>query len=131
MSYCRTTNLKDRLVRNEISVKPETRQSFLTRPRMGMFSCLSCTNCKLMHKGATFVYPRTNVSFKIQHFLTCSSSWIIYKILTFPFWFLCILDRYRTWTLVSLYNCHGFLDIIMITQCRTQWWKFSLIIGRD
>lgn len=80
MSFKRPQNLKDRLVKSNVPSKSGGQQRFLGKQRLGSFPCLSCINCGLMQKGKSFVHPKTGAIFKIKHYLTCDSSWVIHAL---------------------------------------------------
>lgn len=76
MSYRRSQNIRDRVVKTCVpSIKG---QRFIGRARMGSFPCLNCINCSLMRKGEIFTHPMTKEQYKLKHYMTCNSDWVIY-----------------------------------------------------
>ncbi|XP_056425917.1 uncharacterized protein LOC130367520 [Hyla sarda] len=58
MSYRRNTNLKDKLVKSDVSTKPDS-QMYLTVASKGSYPCRQCVNCSYMNKGPCFTHPQT------------------------------------------------------------------------
>lgn len=81
LSYRRPNNLWDKLVKSDVGIKNLKTQTFLSKPRKGSFPCLSCVNCNYMNKGENFIHHLTGTSFRINHFLTCNSSYVIYALI--------------------------------------------------
>lgn len=79
MPYRTPRNLKDRLVKTEVSGQKGSVQKFLQPQKTGSYPCLNCVNCKLMQKGGVFTHPTTLKEIQIRHFLTCDDSdWVVY-----------------------------------------------------
>lgn len=78
MSYRRTRNVKDLLVKSEVRKDMGSVQTYICPPKMGCFPCLGCVNCKLIKKGSSIQHPNTGKIMNIRHFLTCNSEWVVY-----------------------------------------------------
>ncbi|CAJ0936691.1 unnamed protein product [Ranitomeya imitator] len=78
-SYKRSRTIASTLVRSNVgSFKKSNQLTFTGQTRKSCFPCLSCVNCCLILKGSCFTHPVTNEVFKICHFLTCDSEYVIY-----------------------------------------------------
>lgn len=80
MSYRRPANLRDKLVKSDVGLKGQKTQTFIGKPRLGSFPCLACVNCQYMQKGEKFTHPLTGITSKINFFLTCNSSYVVYAL---------------------------------------------------
>lgn len=78
MSYRRSANLKDRLVKSCVPGPMKGQQRYIGKPKLGGFPCLNCISCPLMQKGDTFTHPHTLEKFKINQYLTCTTDWVVY-----------------------------------------------------
>lgn len=78
MSYRRSSNLKDRLVKTCTPGPTRGQQRFIGKPKVGCFPCLNCISCPLMSKGDTFTHPHTAEQYKIKQYLTCTTDWVVY-----------------------------------------------------
>lgn len=81
LSYRRSSNLCDKLVKSDVGPRSQKVQTFLSKPRKGSFPCLSCVNCNYMQKGENFIHPMTGISFRINHFYTCNSTYVVYALI--------------------------------------------------
>lgn len=66
MSYRRSKNLKDVLVRSAIQPTRVMTKSYIRPPKLGSYPCLGCINCKIMLKGDSFTHPSTGKSLNIN-----------------------------------------------------------------
>lgn len=57
MSYRRSRNLNNHLMKSEVQKNACTTQKYIHTPKMGSFPCLGCVNCRLMNKGSSFQLP--------------------------------------------------------------------------
>lgn len=80
MSYRRSRNLRDRLVKSIVPVPPKIRQTYLSTQKQGCFPCLTCVACKSLQKGPVFIHPTTNEAFRITQYLTCDTEWVVYAL---------------------------------------------------
>lgn len=80
MAYRRPQNLKDKLVTTDIGAKLGDTQRYIGSKRNGCFPCLQCSNCANLIKREEFIHPTTGRTYKIKHFLTCKSEYVIYVI---------------------------------------------------
>lgn len=80
MSYRRPQNLKDRLVKTCLPSNKQSTQRTLSKVKPGNYPCRNCISCSLMFKGDSFTHPLTKEVFKIRHFMTCSTDWVVYII---------------------------------------------------
>lgn len=78
IAYRRKKNVKDKLVRAVQDTDQHKQPKIFKSKRKGCFPCLKCNNCTHMIRGDTFTHPKTNEKFKINTFLTCSSTHVIY-----------------------------------------------------
>ncbi|CAH2307103.1 Hypothetical predicted protein [Pelobates cultripes] len=77
LCYKRNKNLRDLLVNTDpIHCYSKER----TPQNLGCYRCLECVTCGHMIPGKTFTYPYTGQMFRIQHRLTCTSDFVVYKL---------------------------------------------------
>lgn len=81
MSYRRSENLRDLLVKTEVRGSIGPKQTFIRPQKYGSFPCLGCVNCKLILKGSSFEHPQTKKIYQLKHYLTCNSEWVIYVLI--------------------------------------------------
>lgn len=53
-------------------------QFLLGSLRTGSFPCHNCINCPLMYKGVSFKHPHTGEEFRLKHYMTCTTDWVVY-----------------------------------------------------
>lgn len=128
MSYRRSTSLKDRLIKSEITPIPKTKQTFLGKQRYGSYPCLNCINCRMIVKGDTFIHPSNNLRIQLKHYLTCTADWVIYIL-----WCPCglVYVGETTWDLKTKFNNNLYtigkklLDLPVFKHCtelgHTEW----------
>ncbi|KAL2087323.1 hypothetical protein ACEWY4_018382 [Coilia grayii] len=74
--YKRTSNLRDLLVKSDISGSRPTH--FLSRPPSGNFPCHNCVHCYAMVKGNMFTHPNTGREYAVKGRITCNTTHVIY-----------------------------------------------------
>ncbi|XP_063793071.1 uncharacterized protein LOC134948780 [Pseudophryne corroboree] len=79
-SFRRGKNLRDHLVKADITNLIPSSGIFGFSKKPGCYKCASCTTCKYLISGSTFQHPHKNKKYEIQQILTCSSRFVIYYI---------------------------------------------------
>lgn len=77
MSYRRSSNLRDRLVKSEVPCN-KGGQKLLAKQKFGSYPCCWCINCNSMLKGAMFIHPVSKAQFPLHHYLTCNTDLVVY-----------------------------------------------------
>ena len=71
----RANNLSDKLIKNDISKKP---QHFLANLPSGNFPCKGCTNCNAMITGDSVIHPHTGKKIKVKGRISCKTKYVVY-----------------------------------------------------
>ena len=71
----RANNLSDKLIKNDISIKP---LHFLSTLPPGNFPCKGCINCNAMITGDTIIHPHTGKKIKVKGRITCKTKYVVY-----------------------------------------------------
>ncbi|XP_063775638.1 uncharacterized protein LOC134911273 [Pseudophryne corroboree] len=79
-SYTRNRNLKDWLVKNDVSATSVGRPTTFLSRKPGCYRCTGCTTCSFMEYGDSFAHPHSGERIAIRHILTCSSTYVVYII---------------------------------------------------
>ena len=77
ISFKRAPTLRDKLVHNFLP--PSKKESWLKRP-IGCFKCMNCPHCSNVDQTKTFMDLKTNKTYKINDFINCSTTFVIYRL---------------------------------------------------
>ena len=58
---------------------PIKKGSWLNKP-IGMFKCMNCPHCSNVTQGKTFLDLKTHKSYKINDFINCNTTHVIYRL---------------------------------------------------
>lgn len=73
--YKRTQNLRDLLVKSDLSKKPS---HFMSRVPSGNFPCHNCIHCYAMMKGDSFKHTVTDKMIRVRGRITCNTKYVVY-----------------------------------------------------
>ena len=77
VSFKRAPTLRDKLVNNFLP--PPKSDSWLKRP-IGCYKCMHCPHCSNVEQTKTFMDFKTNKTYKINDFINCSTTHVIYRL---------------------------------------------------
>lgn len=79
ISFRRSRNIKDKLVHSVVK-SPTAQPSWLPTPPSGFYRCGHCVHCSNSHDTKVFHHPRSGKEFKINGFINCNTTHVIYMI---------------------------------------------------
>lgn len=79
-SYKRLPSLDDKLVKSDIGPGLKMIHMYLAKQKCRCYPCLSCINCEFLKKGEYLKHPSMGVQYRIRHYLTCNSTYILYAL---------------------------------------------------
>ncbi|OCT75361.1 hypothetical protein XELAEV_18030540mg [Xenopus laevis] len=75
LSFRKGCNIGTKVTQAEITPSPR-QYTFMGPPKLGMFRCRGCAQCRFVLTGATFTNPPTNREYKIRGHYSCDTNYV-------------------------------------------------------